>query len=123
MMSGSVKTDRTIGRSQSKYHGNTTGAQRRDAAIGHAKASGDEIWDLVLNQIGTRTPTRTASPAKICGDATCRSSANSGTLKPKPWMYVPSEPVGILPWLRNGRYTSANTIRANRTSRMRMRRQ
>ena len=39
MMIGSVEADRTNGSSQSRYHGYTTGAQRSDAAIGHANAS------------------------------------------------------------------------------------
>src|SRR6516225_4304010 len=83
-MIGSVETDRTNGRSQSKYHGNAAGAQKSDAAIGHANASADHPWDLTLNQIATRTPTRTASPTTNCGAATRRRAAKTGSLKPKP---------------------------------------
>ena len=64
-MSGSVATDRTNGKSQSKYQGNTTGAQKSDAANGHAKEFPDQLWNLVRNQIAMRMPTKTARPVRI----------------------------------------------------------
>src|SRR5215469_1613375 len=97
MMSGNVATDRTNGRSHNRYQGNTTGAQRSDAAMGQANASGAGFWDLALNHAATSMPARTASPAATCGDATRRSASKSGSLKPNPWMYAPSDPVEIRP--------------------------
>src|SRR5215469_17024485 len=123
MMRGSVGIDRTNGSSQSKYHGNTAGAQRSAAAIGQANASADHVWDLLLKQIAIRMPTKTASPATSCGGATVRNISKTGSLNPNPWMYAPSEPVGIRPWVRNGTYRSANTIAASTASRTRTRRQ
>jgi len=41
MIIGSVETERMNGRSQSKYHGYRTGAQKSDAAIGQEKAAED----------------------------------------------------------------------------------
>jgi len=70
IMIGSVETDRKNGSSQSRYHGYTTGAHRSDAAIGHANASEDHGWDLLLSQIAARKPTSTASPTTSCGAAT-----------------------------------------------------
>ena len=85
IMIGNVETDRANGSSQSKYHGYTTGAHRSEAAIGHANASADHVWNLVLNQIAIRTPTKAANPTTTCGDATRSSAANTGSLKRKLW--------------------------------------
>ena len=41
MMIGNAEADRKNGSNQSRYHGYTTGAQKSDAAIGHANASPD----------------------------------------------------------------------------------
>jgi hypothetical protein len=48
MMRGSVETERKNGSSHSKYHGNTTGAHRREAAIGQANASRDGLSEIEL---------------------------------------------------------------------------
>jgi hypothetical protein len=56
MMIGTVEAERTKGRSQRRYHGYTTGAQRSDAAIGHANVSGDHSVALLLSQSATRNP-------------------------------------------------------------------
>ena len=83
MMIGSVEADRRNGSIQSKYQGYTTGAQRSDAAIGQANASGDCAEVLRLSQIAVKKPTSTASPATNCGGATRSSAANTGSLKRK----------------------------------------
>ena len=84
MMIESVEADRAKGSSQSKYQGNTTGAHKSDAAIGHANASGDHVCNRVLYQVATRMPTKTANPTRICGAAVRPSTAKTGSLKPKP---------------------------------------
>jgi hypothetical protein len=38
MMIGSVEADVRNGSSQRRYHGNTTGAHKREAAMGHANS-------------------------------------------------------------------------------------
>src|SRR6267378_7947882 len=102
MMIGRVVTDRRNGSSQSRYHGYTTGAHRSDAAMGHANVSEDHAGALLLIQIAVRKPTSTASPATSCGAATRSSVANTGSLKRNLCTYLPSEPIGIRPWLKNG---------------------
>src|SRR5215813_4565124 len=102
MMIGNAETDLRKGISQSRYHGYTTGAQRSDAVIGQANASADEIADLLLSQTAVRTPTSMAAPATSCGAAIRSSAANTGSLKRKPWIYAPSEPMGTCPCWRNG---------------------
>ena len=49
IMSGKVEADRRNGSSQSKYQGYTTGAQKSDAAIGHAKVCDGHTSDFFLN--------------------------------------------------------------------------
>src|SRR5713101_3365364 len=101
MMISSVEADHRNGSSQRRYHGNTAGAHTRDAAIGQANASGDNSGALLLNQTAVASPTSTASPASNCGGATRSSAANTGPLKRKVCTYVPSEPIGMWPGLRN----------------------
>src|SRR5882672_9830078 len=119
--SGTVEIDRKNGKSQSKYQGYTTGAQKRDAAIGQAKASKESSTDFLLIQIAARNPTSTASPARSCGAATRSSVAKTGSLKRNRWTYVASEPMGIRPWLRKGTYRSPKTVAASAASRTRTR--
>src|SRR5215468_2539782 len=102
MTIGIVEADRRNGSNQSKYHGYTTGADKSDAAIGQANASERNAADFVLSQIAVRKPTRTANPATSSGAATRSSAANTGSLNQKLWTYVPSEPIGMRPLLRNG---------------------
>jgi hypothetical protein len=83
MMIGTVEADPTNGSSQRRYHGYTTGANRSEAAIGHANASEDHAADLILIQIAVRNPTSTANPATSCGAATRSRVANIGSLKRK----------------------------------------
>src|SRR5260370_26582147 len=119
--SGSVEADLRNGSSQRRYQGYTTGAHRSDVATGQANASEDHSGDVLLSQVAVRNPTSTASPATTCGDATCSSVANTGSLKRKLCTYVPSEPIGMRPWLRNGTYRSPTTAAASTASRMRTR--
>src|SRR6266481_8265395 len=114
---GSVEPDRRNGRSQSRYHGYTTGAHRSDAAMGHANASADDAGAVLLIQIAARKPTSTASPTTSCGAATRSSVANTGSLKRKLCTYLPSEPIGIRPWLKNGTYRNPTTTAASAASR------
>ena len=58
------------GSSQRRYHGNTAGAHKREAAIGHANMAGDHSDDERLSHAAVASPTNTASPASNCGDAT-----------------------------------------------------
>src|SRR6267142_5335716 len=102
IMIGTVEVDLMNGSSQTMYHGYTTGAQRSDAAMGQANASEDPSADFLLIQIAVRKPASTASPATTCGAVTRSSIAKTGSLKRNLCTYVPSEPVGIRPWLRNG---------------------
>src|SRR5712692_1051364 len=97
MMISSVEADIRNGSSQRRYHGNTTGAHKRDAAIGQANRSGDHSGAALLSQVAVTNPTSTASPASNCGGATRSSVANTGPLKRKLCTYVPSEPIGMRP--------------------------
>src|SRR5258707_7807933 len=95
-----VEADVKNGSSQRRYHGNTTGAHKRDAAIGQANWSGEQsgaalLSDALLNKVAVTNPTRTANPASNCGGATRSSAANTGPLKRKLCTYVPSEPIGM----------------------------
>src|SRR5205809_8086748 len=119
MMIGTVGADRTNGSSQSRYHGYTTGAQRSDAAIGHANASEDHAGALLLIQIAVRKPASTASPATNCGAATRSIVANTGSLKRNLCTELQSEPIGIRPWLKNGTNRSATTMPVSERSRLR----
>ncbi len=83
MMMGTVDADRTKGSSHRRYHGYTTGAHRRDAAMGQANAPAENRGALRLIQIAVRKPTSTVSPATNCGAATRSSIANAGSLKRK----------------------------------------
>src|SRR5947207_2978395 len=127
----SVEADLRNGSSQRRYHGNTAGAHKRDAGIGHANTSpanvsGDHSDAALLSHIAVTSPTSTARPASNCGGATRSRIANTGPLKRKLCTYVPSEPIGMRPWLknerlRNGTYRSATTTAASAASRMRTR--
>src|SRR5579863_9152152 len=99
IMISSVEADVRNGSSQSKYHGNTAGAHRRDAAMGQANWSGDHVGAalLILSQVAVTNPTSTASAASNCGGATRSSIANTGPLKRKVCTYVPREPIGMWP--------------------------
>src|SRR5271170_7145279 len=127
MIISSVEADVRNGSSQRRYHGNTAGAHKREAAIGQenmgqANMSGDDSGaPLLLIQVAVANPTSTASPTSNCGGATRASIANTGPLKRKLCTYVPSEPIGMWPWLRNGRYSSPTTTAASAASRMRTR--
>src|SRR6266850_1273572 len=87
-MISSVEGDVRNGSSQRRYHGNTAGAHKRDAAIGHANWSGDHsgaalLSDALLNKVAVTNPASTARPASNCGGATRSSAANTGPLKRK----------------------------------------
>src|SRR6266852_8927645 len=98
-MISSVEADVKNGNSQRRYHGNTAGAHKRDAAIGQANCSGDQSGAalLLLSQVAVANPASTASPTSNCGGATRARAANTGPLKRKVCTYVPSEPIGIRP--------------------------
>src|ERR1700722_6588076 len=70
MMISSVDADVRNGSSQRRYHGNTAGAQKRDAAMGQANRFGDHSGAALLSQVAVTNPTTTASPASNCGGAT-----------------------------------------------------
>ena len=70
MMMSNVEAEVRNGNSQRRYHGNTTGAKTRDAAIGQANTSGDHSGAALLSQTAVTNPTNTASPASNCGGAT-----------------------------------------------------
>src|SRR5260370_40945021 len=93
-MISSVEADVRNGSSQRRYHGNTTGAHKRDAAIGQANDSGDQSRDALLSQTAVTNPTSTAKPTSNCGGATRSSIANTGPLNRKLCTYVPTEPIG-----------------------------
>src|SRR3954466_6142519 len=104
----SVETEVRNGSSQRRYHGNTTGAHKRDAAIGHANATGDHFGTARLSQHAVTNPATTAIPASNGGGTTRSSAANTGPLKRKLCTYVPTEPIGMRPRLRNGRLMGKN---------------
>src|SRR5258708_36299772 len=75
MMISSVEADIRNGSSQRRYHGNTTGAHKREAAMGQANTSqanesADPSSTARLKQIAVTNPTSTASPTSNCGGAT-----------------------------------------------------
>ena len=77
MMISSVEADIRNGSSQRRYHGNTAGAHKRDAAMGQTNWdqgtwSGDHsgVALLRLSQVAVTNPTNTARPASNCGGAT-----------------------------------------------------
>ena len=83
MIIGSVETDRRNGSSHSRYHGYTTGANKSDAAMGHANASEDHAADFLLIQNAVIMPATAANATRNCGSNTCSSIANNGLLKRK----------------------------------------
>src|SRR5947209_5377538 len=87
-----VEADVRNGISQRRYQGNTTGAQKRDAAMGQANTSAENSGDALLKYIAIANPTSTASPTSTCGDAMWCSNSKTGPLKRKPLTYAPSEP-------------------------------
>src|SRR5579864_7048276 len=98
-MISSVEADVRNGSSQRRYHGNTTGAHKRDAAMGQANMdqanwSGDHSGAalLILSQVAVTNPASTARPTSHSGGASRSSAANTGPLKRKLCTYVPSEP-------------------------------
>src|SRR5579863_1732812 len=93
----SVEADVRNGSSQRRYHGNTTGAHNKHAAIGQANAPGDNAGSALLSQVADTSPTTRANPTSKCGGATWLSAANTGPLKRKVCIYVPSEPIGMRP--------------------------
>src|SRR5437588_7775672 len=110
-MISSVEADTRNGSSARRYHGNTTGAHKSDAAMGQANWSGDHSGLVRLSQAAVASPANTANAASNCGGASRASVANTGPLKRKVCTYVPREPIGMRPWLknersRNGRYRS-----------------
>src|ERR1043166_4766664 len=100
---GTVEAERRNGSSHNKYQGYTTGANKSDAAMGHASAAEDKSADLDLIQIAASKPASNATPAANWGVTTRSKVANTGSLKRKLCTYTPSEPVGIPPLSRNGR--------------------
>ena len=69
-MISNVEADVTNGSSHKRYQGNTTGAHKREAAIGQANASRDHLVVALLSQVAVMSPASTASPATNCGGAT-----------------------------------------------------
>jgi hypothetical protein len=68
-MISSVERDLRNGSSHRRYHGNTAGAHKRDAAIGHANISGDDSGAVLLSQVAVTNPARTAIPTSNCAGA------------------------------------------------------
>src|SRR5579862_10059167 len=95
--SSNVEADVRNGSSQSRYHGNTAGAKKREAAMGQANWSGDHSGCALLNHAAVANPTSTARTANNCGGATRASAVKTGALKRKVCTYVPSEPSGMRP--------------------------
>src|SRR5215470_16789627 len=97
-MIGHTEGDVKNGTSQRRYHGNTTGAKIRDAAIGQAKALATLRLEILwLSHAAVNNPTSTAIAASNRGCATVWNKAKTGPLKRKPVTYVPSEPIGMRP--------------------------
>jgi len=68
-MISSVEAEVRNGSSQRRYQGNTTGAHKRDAAMGQANALGD-FEDVLLRKAAVMNPTSTAIAANNAGGAT-----------------------------------------------------
>jgi hypothetical protein len=71
----SVEVDVKNGNNQRRYHGNTTGAHKRDAAIGQTSWSGDHsgadlLGAALVNKVAVTNPTSTAKPISNCGGNT-----------------------------------------------------
>src|SRR3979490_2339310 len=97
MMISSVEADIRNGNSQRRYHGNTAGAHKRDAAMGQANrsqakrsraTSGAAL--LILCQVAVTNPTSTASLSSNFGRAARKTAAKTVPLKRKFCTYVPS---------------------------------
>src|SRR3954470_19979551 len=93
----SVEVEVRNGSSQRRYHGKTTGAHNRDAAMGQAKASGESLGAVPRTTTAVTNPTKIANAASKRGVARLSSAANTGPLKRKPCTYTPSEPNGMRP--------------------------
>src|SRR5690348_2779558 len=85
------------GTSQRRYQGKITGAHNRDAAIGHAKASGEFSDGVLRIMTAVTSPTSTAKPASHRGEARTSRAANTGPLKRKPCTYALRDPNGMRP--------------------------
>src|SRR5690242_2413457 len=96
-MISSVEAEVRNGSSQRRYHGKTTGAHKRDAAMGQANISEEDSGAVLLSQVAVTNPTTTANAASNCTGSTLSSVANTGPLKRKVRMYVASEPIGMRP--------------------------
>ena len=59
----SVEAEVRNGSNQSRYHGNTTGAHKSEAAIGQANISGDDCSFVLLSNTDVTKPTSTVNPA------------------------------------------------------------
>src|SRR5215831_15923844 len=92
-----VEADVRNGNNQRRYQGNTAGANKRDAAMAQAKASGRNSGDDLLSQVALANPASIASAVTNCGGASLPNAANTGPLKRKFCTYVPSDPIGIRP--------------------------
>src|SRR5439155_24059545 len=80
-MISSVEADVRNGSSQRRYQGNTTGAHKRDAAMGQANRSqanwsGDHSGAVLLSQIAVTNPTSTASPEALDRKSTRLNSSH-----------------------------------------------
>src|ERR1700723_3453336 len=93
-ISGTVDIERRNGKSQSKYHGYTTGAHTSDAAMGQAHCSASLDSGLLRNHAAVASPRASATPATICGLTRCWSIPNTGPLKRKLGKKAPIEPMG-----------------------------
>src|SRR4030081_3666379 len=103
-MSGSVDVERRNGSSQRRYHGYTTGAHARDAAIGHAHLSAQHAGGLRPRHAAARTPTIAARPAPNVGLTTGSIVANTGSLNRIGTGYTPIDPSETRKCSRNGTY-------------------
>src|SRR5437868_6563081 len=82
-MISSVEADIRNGSSQRRYHGNTTGANKREAAMGQtntsqANTSGDHSGVALLSQVAVTNPTSTAGRNFT---ATASPNARAATLR------------------------------------------
>src|SRR6185369_3945372 len=93
----SVEAEVKNGRSQSRYQGNTAGANNRVAANGQTDNSGVHSRTVLLSHTAVPSPASTASNARNCGDAIWLRSSKTGPLNRKVCTYVPSEPIGMWP--------------------------
>src|ERR1700723_2634062 len=94
---GTVATDRTNGSSHRRYQGETTGAHRSDAAIGHANVSGEYSSCRLRSHTEIHSPTKTAKPATTRGLTIRASVAKTGSLNRNRCTNTPSDPVAPHP--------------------------